>query len=143
MATQIILEYMFAGAQGGAIGSFIGVVVSRIPPLVRPAGNGRIGTLGLLRNISWPGSHCEECNSAVHLWDMIPAVSYLLLRGRCRCCGAAIGLENLILELIGFAIGLMSISIFGWSSYAVMCFFGLAMVLAVFAFGTAVRHRGN
>src|ERR1017187_5590493 len=107
MTPQLILEYLFAAAQGGVMGSFIGVVVTRIPLLMRSANNERVGALKLLLGVLWPGSHCQECNSPVHLWNMIPVLSYVLLRGCCRDCSAAIGLESALLELMGIAIGLV------------------------------------
>ncbi len=65
----------FAGVFGAMIGSFLNVVVYRLPrreSLVRPA------------------SHCTSCGSAIKPYDNIPVLSWLLLRGRCRNCKAAI-----------------------------------------------------
>jgi len=145
MTPQLVLEYLFAAAQGGVMGSFIGVVVTRIPPLMRAASNERVGALKLLLSVL-PGSHCQECNSPVHLWNMIPILSHVLLRGRCRDCSATIGLENVLLELMGIAVGLVSVSSFGWSSHAVLCFFALSTAVVVIATKLAMkqqRRRGS
>ena len=58
---------------GLVIGSFLNVVIYRLPrheSLVRP------------------GSHCPRCGTAIRWYDNVPVVSWLLLRGRCRDCGA-------------------------------------------------------
>jgi leader peptidase (prepilin peptidase) / N-methyltransferase len=141
MTPQIILEYLFAAAQGGVMGSFIGVVVNRVPPLIYKASDARVGALTFLLKVSWPRSHCQVCHSPVHLWDMVPIFSYIALRGRCKDCGAAIGLESAVLELVGIAIGMVSVSLFGWSSNAVLCFVALSVATAVFAVSAAVKQQ--
>ncbi len=67
-----------------AVGSFLNVVVSRLP---------------LGRSISRPRSACLHCGAELRVRDNIPVVSYLLLRGRCRACGARIGLRYPTVEL--------------------------------------------
>jgi len=140
MTPQLILEYLFAAAQGGVMGSFVGVVVTRIPPLMRSADTERVGALKLILCVL-PGSHCQECNAPVHMWNMIPVLSYVLLRGRCRDCSAAIGLQNALLELTGTAIGLVSISLFGWSRHAVLCFLALSTAVAVIATELTMKQQ--
>jgi len=138
MTPQLILEYLFAAAEGGVMGSFIGVIVTCIPPLMLSADANRAGGLKLILSVL-PGSHCQKCNSPVHMWNMIPVLSYVLLRGRCRDCGAAIGLECALLELMGVAIGLVSVALFGWSGHAILCFFVLSMVVAIIAAELAMK----
>lgn len=60
---------------GIAIGSFLNVVVSRVP-LQLPIGSSR--------------SRCMSCSAEIAARDNVPVVSYLLLRGRCRACQSAI-----------------------------------------------------
>jgi leader peptidase (prepilin peptidase) / N-methyltransferase len=73
-------------AIGGAIlGSFLNVVAHRLPKgesLVRP------------------GSRCPECGTAVAPYDNVPVLSWLVLRGRCRHCGARISARYPVIELI-------------------------------------------
>ena len=59
------------------IGSFLGVLVRRLP-------RGE--------PVAWERSRCESCGTALTARDMVPLVSFLLLRGRCRACGAPIAL---------------------------------------------------
>ena len=58
-----------------AVGSFLNVLAARIPRR---------------RSIVKPGSACMSCETPLAFYDNIPLVSYLLLRGRCRHCGARI-----------------------------------------------------
>jgi len=76
---------ILAGVTGAAIGSFLNVVVHRLPrkqSLIRPA------------------SRCPECEVAIRPYDNIPIVSWLLLRGRCRNCSAAIAARYPLIELL-------------------------------------------
>jgi len=75
---------VFAFAPALAVGSFLNVVVSRLP---------------LGRSVSRPRSACMHCGAQIRARDNIPVASYLLLRGRCRDCGARIGLRYPAVEL--------------------------------------------
>jgi leader peptidase (prepilin peptidase)/N-methyltransferase len=78
---------------GAAIGSFLNVVVARVP-----AGE----------SIVSPGSRCPRCGAPIRWWDNLPVVSWLALRGRCRRCGAPISPRYLVLELAGAAVALVA-----------------------------------
>jgi leader peptidase (prepilin peptidase)/N-methyltransferase len=60
---------------GACVGSFVNVVVYRLP-----------------RHLSlWhPPSHCPHCHTRLRPWDNVPILGWLWLRGRCRYCGAGI-----------------------------------------------------
>jgi leader peptidase (prepilin peptidase)/N-methyltransferase len=73
-----------AGVIGLVIGSFVGVVVDRVP-----RGD----------SIVSPPSHCVACSAPIRSYDNIPVVSYVLLRGRCRACGAHIPPRDALLEI--------------------------------------------
>jgi leader peptidase (prepilin peptidase)/N-methyltransferase len=47
-----------------------------------------------------PRSHCPRCGKPIPVYDLVPLVSYILLRGRCRRCGGKIGVEHLLLEIV-------------------------------------------
>lgn len=75
----------FAGVFGAMIGSFLNVVVYRLPrreSLVRPA------------------SHCPACGTAVKPYDNVPLLSWLVLRGRCRNCSAPISKRYPLVEAL-------------------------------------------
>jgi leader peptidase (prepilin peptidase) / N-methyltransferase len=70
---------------GAVVGSFLNVVIYRVP---------------LGQSIVSPGSRCPHCHSDIRAYDNIPLVSYLLLCGRCRDCGARISVRYPLIELI-------------------------------------------
>lgn len=69
---------------GLLIGSFLTVVIDRVP---RGA------------SIVRPGSACGACHRELEPIDLIPVLSWLFLRGKCRRCGVAIGVESVAVEL--------------------------------------------
>ena len=76
---------VFAFLFGLAIGSFLNVVVHRIP-------RGE--------SIVLPGSHCPSCGAQVRAFDNLPLVSFAILRGRCRQCRERISLVYPLVELL-------------------------------------------
>ncbi|MEE8558100.1 MAG: prepilin peptidase [Myxococcota bacterium] len=77
------LVALYALLLGGVVGSFLNVVIYRLPrgeSLVRPR------------------SRCPRCGVPIPFWANVPIFSYLLLRGRCRRCGDPIGLRYLLVE---------------------------------------------
>lgn len=75
---------VLAGVFGSLIGSFLNVVVYRVP-----AG----------RSVVAPPSSCPSCGSRIRGFDNIPVVSWLVLRGRCRDCAAPISVRYPAVEL--------------------------------------------
>ncbi len=85
----IILAFIF----GALWGSFANVVIVRWPR-----------ELSVVR----PGSHCFSCQAPIRWYDNIPIVSFIILRGRCRHCGAAFSPRYLLVEL---AMALLSVAV--------------------------------
>lgn len=111
------------GVLGTLIGSFLNVVVYRVP---RGA------------SIVAPPSACGSCGHEVRPYDNIPLVSWLVLRGKCRDCAAPISVRYPLVELAGaIAFGLVAWAfvpnvIAAFSAGAVVG--GIAAVLVLFAF---------
>ncbi|HEX6764556.1 MAG TPA: prepilin peptidase [Polyangiaceae bacterium] len=80
-------------ALGLVFGSFLNVVIHRLP-------RGE--------NLAFPASHCPGCGKPIAARDNVPVLSFLLLRGRARCCGVKISPRYPIVELIG---GLLALAI--------------------------------
>jgi len=74
-----------SGLYGLVIGSFLNVVIWRVPRH---------------ESIVRPPSHCPNCDTRIANRDNIPVVSWLLLRGRCRTCGTAISIRYPLIELL-------------------------------------------
>ena len=80
---QVTLEAV-TGVFGLLIGSFVGVVVDRVPRK---------------ESIVSPPSHCVACEAPIRPYDNIPVISYVALRGRCRACHTRIPPRDALLEL--------------------------------------------
>jgi leader peptidase (prepilin peptidase) / N-methyltransferase len=75
---------IFAGVLGLVVGSFLNVVIHRLP-------RGE--------SLVWPRSRCPACGTAIAPWHNVPLLSYLWLRGRCRHCGVPISVRYPAVEL--------------------------------------------
>jgi leader peptidase (prepilin peptidase)/N-methyltransferase len=76
---------VLAGVLGALIGSFLNVVIHRLP---------------LGESLAHPPSHCPNCGAPVKPYDNVPVVSWLLLRGRCRSCKAPISPRYPLVEAL-------------------------------------------
>lgn len=82
---EITLIIIFA-ILGTAIGSFLNVCMDRLPAR---------------KSLVRPSSHCDNCQHALSPGDLIPVVSYLWLKGRCRYCHTHVPLRSLLVEIAG------------------------------------------
>ncbi len=114
----------FALAPGLAIGSFLNVVVARVP---------------LRRSIVSPGSACMTCEHSLAWYDNLPLVSWLALRGRCRSCGTRIPARYPAVELITALLVGACFLTFGATRHAFLASFFCIVLVAVS--GTDVEHR--
>jgi len=102
------IYYIFIGLLGLSIGSFLNVVIYRIPRDKK----------------FWAGrSFCPGCEKQLKWYHNIPLVSFLVLRGKCGFCGAGISLRYPMVELLNALCYLY----FAWE-------FGLSLELGIFAF---------
>jgi leader peptidase (prepilin peptidase) / N-methyltransferase len=79
------INYILAGILGAIIGSFLNVVIHRVP---------------LEESIVFPNSRCPSCAAVIAFYDNIPVLSYLLLGGRCRGCKQRISPRYPAVELM-------------------------------------------
>ncbi len=78
------MSVLLAGVVGLVVGSFLNVVVHRVP---------------LRKSVVWPGSHCPGCGAKVRARDNVPLLSYVLLGGRCRDCEVRIPVRYPLVEV--------------------------------------------
>ena len=91
------------------IGSFLGVLVRRLPEE---------------RPMAWGRSHCEHCGTALAVRDLVPLVSWLAARGRCRFCGEPVGWFYPAIELAALAVALVAVAADGGEGTWLDCLLG-------------------
>lgn len=85
---------------GAALGSFVTMLSYRLPR-----------GLSIVR----PPSNCPACQTRLAPRDLIPILSWLLAKGRCRSCGAKIGARYPLIELTVALLSVLSFVFLGWS----------------------------
>lgn len=112
------IEYVTVFIIGSAVGSFLNVVIYRVPK-----------GMSTIR----PGSACPQCKRPIKPWENIPLLSYICLRGRCAGCKKTISLRYPLIEAIMGGFAALLLSIYGWNSD--LLFFGVltAVLLALSA----------
>lgn len=108
--------YGVIGVLGLVVGSFLNVVILRLPAMMQREWRSECRLLLELDenvddhkeklSLAFPGSHCPICQHAIRPWENIPVISYLLLRGRCSNCDTRISSRYPLIEL---AAGLASV----------------------------------
>lgn len=110
--------YVLAFVFGAVVGSFLNVCIYRLPEE---------------KSIVFPPSACPACGCSIRWFDNIPIVSFIVLRGRCRGCGAAISRQYPLVELIN---GLLTLFLFfrcgPTLTFAVLFVFCSALVVITF-----------
>lgn len=113
--------YVFVFLFGITIGSFLNVCIYRLPK----------GESLITNN-----SHCMTCGTEIKRYDLIPVFSWIILRGRCRACGAKITPRYMIIELMT---GLVFLGVFmrydflDYGLYPVMlCLFMAGLIVLCF-----------
>ena len=121
---MIALRAVVFGFVGLAFGSFLTVVTHRIPRGESPVA---------------PRSRCPSCGTQLRNIDNVPLLSWIVLRGRCRACGARISAVYPLTELVtgglfaGAALEFDSI----WAAAMIAPFLGLLVALSIID----IRHR--
>jgi leader peptidase (prepilin peptidase)/N-methyltransferase len=118
------------GALGLVVGSFLNVVIHRLPIMMNRAWTSECREhLGetvpesekqTRFNLLTPASRCPDCNHRISILENIPVISYLLLRGRCAECGTAISVRYPIVELTTALLSVIMALHFGYSVQMLM-----------------------
>ena len=103
---------------GLAIGSFLNVVIHRLPRR---------------ESLISPGSRCPSCGYALGAADNVPLLSWLWLGGRCRRCRARISIRYPIVELVTAAIFIAHYYVFGWTPLLAVRLLFASSLVALFA----------
>ncbi|RNC69870.1 MAG: prepilin peptidase [Desulfuromonadales bacterium] len=92
--SPVVILTIFSFILGAVVGSFLNVCIYRLP-----AGESVVS----------PPSRCPACGSRIRPWHNIPIIGWLILRGKCRDCGAPISPRYPLVELLN---GLLTLALF-------------------------------
>ena len=101
---------------GLVLGSFLNVVIYRVPRH---------------ESVVWPGSRCPRCGHDIRWHDNLPVAGWLLLRGRCRDCGASIGIRYPLVEGLTGALFLVAFLVYGLQALLLLVWAFLAVLVAI------------
>ncbi|UCD93900.1 MAG: prepilin peptidase [Candidatus Zixiibacteriota bacterium] len=118
MTMEGISAYIWIFCVGLVIGSFLNVLIYRIP---------RKLSFGFNR------SFCPSCKEKIKFYDNIPVVSYIILKGKCRNCKAGISFRYPLVELLNGLIYAFLLHNFGPSmEFIVFCFLSSVLITIFF-----------
>ena len=115
----IFVLYLLIALTGLAVGSFLNVVIYRIP-------RGE--------SIAYPASHCTSCGAPIKWYDNIPVLSYILLRGKCRSCGEKIPIRYPLVELLNATSWVLCAVMSGKSPIYALISLAISSILIAIAF---------
>jgi leader peptidase (prepilin peptidase)/N-methyltransferase len=122
---------LFIALLGLSVGSFLNVVIYRLPVMLEKEWKQQCHELMEIEdddinnetfNLMLPASRCQNCGHKITLWENIPILSYIFLKGRCSECHQKISIRYPIIEL---TTGLLSIAVaihfgFSWQTVAAL-----------------------
>jgi leader peptidase (prepilin peptidase) / N-methyltransferase len=101
---------------GSIIGSFLNVCIYRLPRE---------------KSIVRPPSSCPSCEKPIHFYDNIPIISYLLLKGKCRQCGAHISIRYPLVEFVTAFLFFMLFKKYGLSFELIIHMFFVSLLITL------------
>ncbi|MDE7253286.1 MAG: prepilin peptidase [Acetatifactor sp.] len=118
-----ILLYIIVFLYGIVIGSFLNVLIYRVPKK---------------ENIAMTRSHCMSCGYQLRWYDLIPLFSFMALGGKCRKCKANISVQYPLIEGLNGVLYLAVVLKYGWSVESVLycLLFSALLTLSVIDFRT-------
>ncbi len=123
--TALTPVLVIVGTLGLAVGSFLNVVIHRVPR-----------NASLLR----PGSRCDTCAAAIKPWHNVPVLGWLLLRGRCGQCGERVSVRYPLVELATAALFVATTIRFGATPELPAYLYLAAVSVALAAIDVDVRR---
>ena len=106
MALSPAIDAALAGVFGLLVGSFLNVVIFRLPKMLERQWASECADLtgtpapaGEAFDLVRPRSRCRQCGHVIRWYENIPVLSYLALRGKCSACATPIGLRYPLVEL--------------------------------------------
>lgn len=140
-----LFSYSFLAVIALCVGSFLNVVVYRLPIMLQRAWRQEAQSILQLEvetqekfNLSKPNSTCPQCQQAIKPWQNIPVISYIFLRGRCGHCQSRIALRYPLVEAVTALLALLLAYKMGftWSLVAMLLFTFTCIALALIDYDT-------
>jgi leader peptidase (prepilin peptidase) / N-methyltransferase len=117
-----LIVYVFVGLFSLIMGSFLNVVIYRLPQMLQEEYQQNCQILLNLPtqnnqsiNLCFPRSFCVNCKHIISAWENIPFISYLLLRGRCKQCQHRISWHYPLVEALCMGLSLFALFHFGFN----------------------------
>ena len=116
------------------VGSFLNVVIVRVPQQLQWQWHGRSEGLPKPPGIAGPASRCPSCQQPIRWRDNLPLISFLMLKGRCHSCNTAISGRYPLVEALCAGLSLAVVMVMGmqWSTLAALAFTWCLIALAFF-----------
>ena len=136
LQSSLGLVAALAGILGLLIGSFLNVVIYRVPKMMERQWAEECAELTGTPtaptekfNLLTPRSRCSSCGHQIQWYENIPVVSYLFLRGKCSACAAPYGVRYPLVELVTGGLFFFCAWRWGWTLTAlVWCGFSAALL---------------
>jgi leader peptidase (prepilin peptidase) / N-methyltransferase len=136
MLDSIWVDAVLVGVLGLLVGSFLNVVIHRLPKMLEAQWatecaelSGQVLPEQTKLNLLVPRSRCPECGHEIRWYENIPVLSFLALRGKCSSCSTRIGFRYPSVELVTGALFFFCATRWGWTmTTAIWCIFCAALV---------------
>lgn len=122
----LIVAYVMMGLVGLCIGSFLNVVIYRVPNKM---------------SLATPPSHCPTCKYQLRWYDNIPVLSYLMLGGKCRSCKNHISFRYTAVELINCLLWICCVERFWQASVPMAIIYALALSTLICVYCIDLEHK--
>jgi leader peptidase (prepilin peptidase) / N-methyltransferase len=136
MLVSPAIDPALAGVLGLLVGSFLNVVIYRLPKMLERQWaeecaqlQGQPSPAAEVFNLTRPRSRCRQCGHVIRWYENVPVLSFLVLRGKCSACGTAIGARYPLVEIATAALFYFSVRHWGATpAAAAWCLFSAALL---------------
>lgn len=122
----LICAYVLSGIFGLCVGSFLNVVIYRLPNKM---------------SLAKPNSHCPTCKYELRWYDNIPVLSYVMLGGKCRSCKTHISFRYTAVELANTVLWLLCTFLFWEKSIPLACIYMIVCSVFLCVFFIDFEHQ--
>lgn len=122
----LISAFVLSGILGLCVGSFLNVVIYRVPKKM---------------SLAKPNSHCPACQYQLRWYDNIPVLSYVILRGKCRSCKTHISFRYTAVEIANTLLWLLCAFLFWEKSIPIACIYMIVSSVFLCIFFIDLEHQ--